>query len=99
MLSVKVSTKHQIVVPSEARKRLGVEAGDRLSVEIQGDSLVLRKRPAKASERLRGLCRGMYGPNPDEYVRQLRLETEERALEREDLVRRDIDRSAPQGRA
>lgn len=98
MLSVKVSTKHQIVVPSEARRRLGVKAGDRLSVEVRDDTLVLRKRPARASERLRGLCRGMYGPNPDEYLRELRRETEERALEREDVVRRDIERSASQGR-
>ncbi len=45
MLSVKVSTKHQIVVPSAARHDLGIEAGDRLDVEITEDSLVLRKRP------------------------------------------------------
>ncbi|HSV93919.1 MAG TPA: AbrB/MazE/SpoVT family DNA-binding domain-containing protein, partial [Desulfobacterales bacterium] len=37
MLSVKISTKHQIAVPSEARKKLGLKAGDRLDVEIEGD--------------------------------------------------------------
>ncbi len=73
MLSVKVSTKHQISVPSEARRRLGIQAGDRLSVEIRDDELVLRRRPAKASERLRGLGKGIWqGVDPVEYVRALR---------------------------
>ena len=89
MLSVKVSTKFQIVVPSESRRKLGVQAGDRLSVEIVGDSLVLRKRPARASDRLRGLCRGMYGPDPDAYLRNLRNEDEEHARERDELVGRN----------
>ena len=40
MLSVKVSTKHQIVVPSEARHALGIEAGDRLTVEVTPDSII-----------------------------------------------------------
>ncbi len=64
MLSVKVSTKHQIVVPSEARRELGIEAGDRLDVLVSGDSIVLRKRPARPSDRLRGLAagKGWYEP-------------------------------------
>lgn len=73
MLSVKVSTKHQISVPSEARRKLGIEAGDRLTVEVRDDELVLRRRPARASDRLRGLGKGMYG-DPDAYIRRLRDE-------------------------
>lgn len=75
MLSVKVSTKHQISVPSEARKRLGIEAGDRLSVEVRDDEIVLRRRPPRASDRLRGLGKEIWaGVDPVEYVRQLRDE-------------------------
>lgn len=87
MLSVKVSTKHQIVVPSAARARLGIEAGDRLDVEFVDDAIVLRKRPARASDRLRGLGagKGWYDPDPVTYVRRLRDETEVRAREREEL--------------
>src|SRR5688572_26171878 len=87
MLSVKVSTKHQIAVPSEARRALGIEAGDRLEVAVVDDAIVLRKRPARASDRLRGLGagKGWYEPDPVTYVRRLRDETEARARERERL--------------
>ena len=98
MLSVKVSTKHQIVVPAEARRRLGVEAGDRLSVEILDDRLVLRRRPAKASERLRGIAKGFYGPDAVTFVRELRDDLEANLREREAMVRRDPDRRTPEDR-
>ena len=80
MLSVKVSTKHQIAVPSAARARLGIKAGDRLVVTVTDDSIVLTKRPARPSDRLRGLGAGMWdGVDPVEYVRALRREWDERA--------------------
>src|SRR6476646_9472403 len=87
MLSVKVSTKHQIAVPSEARRALGIEAGDRLDVSVVDDAIVLRKRPSRASDRLRGIGagKGWYDPDPVTYVRRLRDETEARARERERL--------------
>ena len=76
MLSVKVSSKHQIAVPSEARRALGIKAGDRLTVEIRTNELVLKPRPGSAVERLRGSGRGMYG-DPAAYVRALRDEWED----------------------
>jgi AbrB family looped-hinge helix DNA binding protein len=79
-LSVKVSTKHQIAVPSEARHRLGIRAGDRLDVQINDDAIILRKRPARASDRLRGLGAEVWqGVDPVEYVRELRREWDDRA--------------------
>lgn len=79
MQSVKVSSKHQVSVPSEARRRLGIEAGDRLSVEISDDALILRRRLARPSERLRGLGRGAWrGVDPVDHVRSLRDEGERR---------------------
>jgi AbrB family looped-hinge helix DNA binding protein len=79
MLSVKVSTKHQIVVPSEARRALGIQAGDRLSVEVTAEAIVLRPRPLLAGARLRGLGREAWqGIDPVEYVRQLRREWDDR---------------------
>lgn len=77
MLSVKVSTKHQIAVPSEARKALGIKAGDRLTVVIREDEIALRPRPSRAVERLRGLGGGYYGDDPVAYVRALRDEWED----------------------
>ncbi len=79
MLSVKVSTKHQIVVPSAARRALGIEAGDRLTVEIRGDELILHGS-RRASQRLRGLGSEIWqGVDPVEYVRTLRHEWDDRA--------------------
>ena len=77
MPSIKVSSKHQISLPSDARKRLGIQAGDRLSVEVRDDELVLRHRPARPSDRLRRLGREVWQQvDPVEYVRQLRQESE-----------------------
>ena len=77
MLSVKVSSKHQIAVPSEARKALGIRAGDRLGVEIRGDVIVLRPQAGTVADRLYGSGRGIYGPDPLVYIRALRDEWEE----------------------
>ena len=98
MLSVKVSSKFQIAVPSEARRRLGIVAGDRLTVSIEDDELVLRRRPAKASERLWGLGKGLYGPDPVAFVRSLRDELETNLDEREALVHSDLDERPPADR-
>ena len=92
MLSVKVSTKYQIAVPSDVRRQLGIKAGDRLDVVVADDAIVLRRSPDRPSDRLRGLGRGMYGPDPVAFVRALRDETEVRGRERDDLVSRDADR-------
>ncbi len=88
MLSVKVSSKRQVSIPSEACNRLGIKPGDRLTVQIRDDELVMRRRPAKASERLRGLGRGMYGPDPTAFVRALRDEVEEHERELDGRVGR-----------
>jgi AbrB family looped-hinge helix DNA binding protein len=88
MLSAKVSSKNQISIPSEARRRLGIEPGDRLSVEIVNETMVLRRRPQRASERLWGIGRGLYGPDPVTFVREIRDELEENLREREELVSR-----------
>jgi AbrB family looped-hinge helix DNA binding protein len=79
MLSAKVSTKHQIVVPSVARRALGIEAGDRLSVEVTPEGVILRPRARRAGARLRGLGSDIWqGVDPVEYVRRLRQEWDER---------------------
>jgi AbrB family looped-hinge helix DNA binding protein len=80
MQSVKVSTKHQIVVPSGARRQLAISAGDRLTVEVRGEELVLKRRLPRASDRLRGLGAHVWqGIDPTAYVRELREETDRKA--------------------
>ncbi|HSO30245.1 MAG TPA: AbrB/MazE/SpoVT family DNA-binding domain-containing protein [Candidatus Sulfomarinibacteraceae bacterium] len=97
---MKVSTKHQIVVPSEARRRLGVIPGDRLTVEITDDAIVLRRRAGSAVARIRGIAegKGWYGPDPATFVRTLRSETEEHARERQALIDRAFAERPQTGR-
>ena len=90
MLSVKISTKHQIAVPSEARKKLGLKAGDRLDVEIEGDVIHLR-RHVPAGERLYGIGAHLWdGTDPAERIRAMRDEDEARWLERRAEIDADI---------
>jgi len=82
MLSVKVSTKHQIVVPSAARRQLGIQAGDRLDVEV-ADGVIHLRRHVPAGERLRGIGAHLWdGTDPAERIRAMRDEDEARWLER-----------------
>jgi AbrB family looped-hinge helix DNA binding protein len=81
MQSAKVSTKHQITLPSEARRKVGIEPGDRLYVEVVDDALVLRRRPSRPSERLRGLGRHIWsGVDAVNQVRLLRDEFEDGSI-------------------
>ena len=90
MLSVKISTKHQIAVPSEARKRLGLKAGDRLDVEIEGDVVHLR-RHVPAGTRLLGIGAHLYdGTDAAERIRALRDDWEARDMERRAEIDADI---------
>jgi AbrB family looped-hinge helix DNA binding protein len=55
-LSVKMSTKHQIVVPREAREALALKPGDRLLVTVRDDSVIeLEREPADLVAELEGL--------------------------------------------
>jgi AbrB family looped-hinge helix DNA binding protein len=68
-LRVKVSSKHQIAVPSAVRKRLGIEAGDHLLVEVQDGAIVLVPEPADPVSELKGLGRDVWGGiDAQEYV-------------------------------
>ena len=70
-IRVKVSKKHQIAVPSEVRKRLGIAGGDELLVELRDGYAVLLPAPRDYSRRLRGLHREVWeGIEPQEYVRR-----------------------------
>ncbi|MBI4571807.1 MAG: AbrB/MazE/SpoVT family DNA-binding domain-containing protein [candidate division NC10 bacterium] len=70
---VKLSAKYQIVIPREVRRRLGLEAGDGLLVEVRGNTIVLVPRPRSYAKRLRGLHKEVW-ENVDAraYVREER---------------------------
>lgn len=56
-VSVKMSSKNQIVVPKVARDALGLEAGDRLVVTVSADRIEMEKQPADLEDRLEGTLR------------------------------------------
>lgn len=43
MSNARLSSKSQIVVPAEVRRKLGLKPGDEIIVEVEGDHAVLRK--------------------------------------------------------
>jgi len=53
---VKLSSKHQIVVPKQARDALGLRPGDRLLVSVRDDGVVeMRRSPEDPARELEGL--------------------------------------------
>lgn len=47
-----LSSKSQLVLPAEIRRKLGIHPGDRLVVELEGDHAVIRKTPQSDVEAL-----------------------------------------------
>jgi len=66
---VTLSSKHQIVVPSESRRALGLKPGDRLLVVTFADQVIMLRRPARYAEATQGLMRGAYSKG---YLRRER---------------------------
>ena len=59
VVSVKMSSKNQIVVPKAAREALGLKPGDRLAVSVEGDTVIMEKLPPDLKDRLRGTLRDL----------------------------------------
>jgi AbrB family looped-hinge helix DNA binding protein len=72
MTSVKLSSKHQIVIPREARERLGLRPGDRLDVRLESERIVLEKSPGDVSRALKGLLSGSFGDDAESYLAEER---------------------------
>ena len=72
-ISVKVSQRYQIALPSLARKQLNIQAGDRLLVDIQGGMIVLLPQPENYAEYLAGLHKDIWQDvDTDAYLEQER---------------------------
>lgn len=69
-LSVTMSSKNQIVVPSEAREKLHLNVGAQLLVLCKDDRVVLIPKPDDFVERLKGLHQDLWqGTDVAEYIR------------------------------
>jgi AbrB family looped-hinge helix DNA binding protein len=62
---VTLSSKHQIVVPRQARRALGLKPGDKLVIVSLGEDVVLLKRPRSYTMSTKGAARGLY---PEAYL-------------------------------
>ncbi|WP_342832929.1 AbrB/MazE/SpoVT family DNA-binding domain-containing protein [Candidatus Hadarchaeum sp.] len=72
-ISVKVSSRYQIVLPKGVREALGLRPGDRLLVALEGSRVVLRPKPQSYAQALRGLHQEVWqGLNAQEYVEKER---------------------------
>ena len=70
---VKISSKHQIAVPSAVRKELHLSAGDHLLVQVRDGVMVLVPERGDAVDQLRGLYREIWdGVDAQEYVNRER---------------------------
>jgi AbrB family looped-hinge helix DNA binding protein len=58
-----ISSKNQITLPAHLLREMGLSAGDRLSVSVEGSHLVLRARPRDWVKYHGGSLKGLYGPD------------------------------------
>ena len=72
-LRVQVTDDYLVAVPDEVRRRLNIERGDSLLIEVRDNAIVLVPEPHDYAHRLRGLHREIWeGVDVDEYVRRER---------------------------
>jgi AbrB family looped-hinge helix DNA binding protein len=73
MNTVKVSSRYQIALPSEARNQLKIEAGDRLLVDVQDGMIILIPLPANYVDALAGRHSEIWaGIDTDAYLHEER---------------------------
>lgn len=73
MARVKVSSKHQIAMPSAVRRKLNIRPGDHLLVDVREGYVVLMPEPSDYAKHLQGLHSDIWkGIEPEEYVRRER---------------------------
>ena len=70
--TVTLSSKHQIVVPREAREKLGVGAGDELLFLVKEDRVVLMPKPRSFTKRTAGLHKGVWKRAGKSYLKRER---------------------------
>lgn len=59
--TVTLSSKNQVVIPQEARRKLGVGPGARLLVLVKDDRIVFMPEPRNFVERFSGRHKGLWG--------------------------------------
>ena len=77
---ITLTGKNQVSLPAEQVRSLGWERGDHLLVEMRGDTLVLKRRPASWTDTYAGMFSDIFGSHEETRAY---LEHERRAWEQE----------------
>ena len=73
MVKSKMTTKGQVTIPKEVRKRLGLRAGDELEFTEENGVYHLRKHlPPEPLRKYRGYLKHLANRDPDELVSEMR---------------------------
>ena len=96
MATVTLSSKHQITIPMEIVRAMGLKPGEKLIAESIDWRIVLMKESENTIEQLKGSMKGVYGSTLEEIDRY--VAEERRSPERDewreqfyDLIARDPD--------
>lgn len=60
MTEATLSAKNQIVIPREARQALRIKPGDKLTIVVEGDRVIIIEKPRSYRAAIRGIARGVY---------------------------------------
>jgi len=74
-IAAQVSVKYQVVIPKPVREALGLRPRDTLLFLVDGDTVLLRARPASFTRALLGLHRELW-PDPDAWLEEERISWE-----------------------
>ena len=94
MATVTLSGKHQVTLPVDIVRKLGLEAGEKLVVELIDDHVALMPQPESWTQSVMGSAEGVYGSIKEEmdaYIAGERVSPErwEWSQQFDDLVATD----------
>ena len=73
-----LSSKGQLVIPSELRKQLGMRPGTGVSLEVEGDRIVMVPDSSMNWRSLRGCLNGNRAPSALDFLQAERKKERER---------------------
>ena len=76
MATIPLSSKHQVTLPVDMVRSLGLKAGDKLVAELIDGHIILLTKPESWTDYYAGSLKGVYGSTIEEINRYI---TEERA--------------------
>lgn len=72
MAESKVDRYGRVLIPKEVRRKLGLEGGEPVELQIRGRELVLRRVDTELDERVRGWAEGLRHGSPRAFLTEVR---------------------------